>query len=200
MGNPNFFHFVVSHPHCVYSIQNHKICINQSEQNHISNKWYIKYQQYQLHVSASILAIIRLYSSYQVTIQYAWGGDKISFTILGGIKFELYRITKAWYQYPYLTYFHIHAEFTANNHLNDKQTIFPNTIFDTFLKTLQTPESRHTLNFPNTKTLLPHKKIQAITQKTAHTHTHAQPLEKTVIISSACAIGLFFYSLSETSD
>ena len=100
MGNPNFFHFVVSHPHCVYPIQNHKICINQLEHNYISNKWYIKYQ---LHVSASILAMVRLYSTYEVTIQYAWctlgvgvGGDEILFTILGGIKFELlYRITNA---------------------------------------------------------------------------------------------------------
>jgi hypothetical protein len=30
--------------------------------------------------------------------------------------------------------FHIHAEFTANNHLNDDHTIFPNT---TLLKTHQ---------------------------------------------------------------
>ena len=28
--------------------------------------------KYQLHVSASILAIVRLYSTYQVTIQYVW--------------------------------------------------------------------------------------------------------------------------------
>jgi len=27
--------------------------------------------------------------------------------------------------------FHIHTEFTANNHLNDDQTIIPNVIFDT---------------------------------------------------------------------
>jgi hypothetical protein len=31
--------------------------------------------------------------------------------------------------------FYIHAEFTANNHLNDNQTIFLNTIFDTLLNT-----------------------------------------------------------------
>jgi hypothetical protein len=30
--------------------------------------------------------------------------------------------------------FHIHAEFTANNHLNN-DTIFPNAIFDTLIKT-----------------------------------------------------------------
>jgi hypothetical protein len=32
----------------MYSIQNYKICVNQSEHNYISNKWYIKYQQYLL--------------------------------------------------------------------------------------------------------------------------------------------------------
>ena len=31
--------------------------------------------------------------------------------------------------------FHIHAESITNNHLNDEQTIFPNTIFDVLLKT-----------------------------------------------------------------
>ena len=31
--------------------------------------------------------------------------------------------------------FHIHAEFTSNNHLNDNQTIFSNPIFDTLLNT-----------------------------------------------------------------
>ena len=31
--------------------------------------------------------------------------------------------------------FYIRAEFAANNHLNDNQTIFPNTIFDTLLNT-----------------------------------------------------------------
>jgi len=31
--------------------------------------------------------------------------------------------------------FHIHTEFTANNHLNENQTVFPNTIFDTLIKT-----------------------------------------------------------------
>jgi len=31
--------------------------------------------------------------------------------------------------------FYIHAEFTANNHLNDSQNIFPNGIFDTLLNT-----------------------------------------------------------------
>jgi len=42
-------------------------------------KWYVKYQQYQqLHVSASMLAIVRLYTTYQVTIQYAW------YTLRGG--------------------------------------------------------------------------------------------------------------------
>jgi len=33
--------------------------------------------------------------------------------------------------------FHIHVEFTANNHLNDEHTVFPNAIFDTLLKTYQ---------------------------------------------------------------
>ena len=33
--------------------------------------------------------------------------------------------------------FHIHAEFTANNHLNDDHTIFPDAIFDTLLMTHQ---------------------------------------------------------------
>jgi len=55
--------------HCIF----HKITVYvlniQSEHKYISNKWHIKYQQYQLHVSASILAIVRLYSTYQLTIQ-----------------------------------------------------------------------------------------------------------------------------------
>jgi hypothetical protein len=33
--------------------------------------------------------------------------------------------------------YYIHAEFTANNHLNDNQNIFPNSIFDGILKTHQ---------------------------------------------------------------
>jgi hypothetical protein len=33
--------------------------------------------------------------------------------------------------------YYIHAEFTANNHLNDNQNIFPNPIFDNILKTHQ---------------------------------------------------------------
>jgi len=43
----------------------------QSEHNCISNKRYIKYQ---LHVSAIIhvLAIIMLYSAYQVAVHYMW--------------------------------------------------------------------------------------------------------------------------------
>jgi hypothetical protein len=31
--------------------------------------------------------------------------------------------------------FHIYAEYVANNHLNDKHSLFPNIIFDTLLKT-----------------------------------------------------------------
>jgi hypothetical protein len=31
--------------------------------------------------------------------------------------------------------FHIHAEFATNNHLNDNQTVFPNAISDTLIKT-----------------------------------------------------------------
>ena len=41
----------------------------QSEHNPISNKRYIKYQ---LHVSAIIFAIMRLYSTYQIAVQYMW--------------------------------------------------------------------------------------------------------------------------------
>jgi hypothetical protein len=33
--------------------------------------------------------------------------------------------------------YHIHTEFTTNNHLNDSQNIFPNKIFDAILKTKQ---------------------------------------------------------------
>jgi len=33
--------------------------------------------------------------------------------------------------------YYIHAEFAANNHLNDSQNIFPNPIFDAILKTHQ---------------------------------------------------------------
>jgi len=36
-----------------------------------------------------------------------------------------------------LSDFYIYAEYTNNNHLNDDQTIFPNKIFDTLLKTHQ---------------------------------------------------------------
>ena len=36
--------------------------------------------------------------------------------------------------------FHIHKEFTENNHLSDPQTILPNAIFDTLLKTRQTDQ------------------------------------------------------------
>jgi hypothetical protein len=31
--------------------------------------------------------------------------------------------------------YYIHAEYAANDHLNDSHTIFPNAIFDTLLKT-----------------------------------------------------------------
>jgi len=31
--------------------------------------------------------------------------------------------------------FHIHTDFAANNHLNKNQTVFPNTIFDSLIKT-----------------------------------------------------------------
>ena len=52
------------------SLQNHKYMLDiESEHNYISNKRYIKYQ---LQVSAIILAIIRLYSTYQVGEQYMW--------------------------------------------------------------------------------------------------------------------------------
>jgi hypothetical protein len=78
-------------------LQNRKMCINQSEHNYISNKWHMEYLQYQLHVPASVLAIVRLYSSYQVTIQYACcTGGEILFTVLGGMIFEIMaRITNA---------------------------------------------------------------------------------------------------------
>ena len=33
--------------------------------------------------------------------------------------------------------FYFHAEYTANNHLNDSQNIFPNAIFNTLLATHQ---------------------------------------------------------------
>jgi hypothetical protein len=33
--------------------------------------------------------------------------------------------------------YHIHTEFTTNNHLNDSQNIFPNKIFETILRTKQ---------------------------------------------------------------
>ena len=47
-----------------------QICIRHSQKcDYISNKRYIKYH---LHVSAIILAIIRLYSTYQVAVQYMW--------------------------------------------------------------------------------------------------------------------------------
>jgi hypothetical protein len=39
--------------------------------------------------------------------------------------------------------YYIHAEFTANNHLNDNQNVFPNPIFDAILKTYHvTPHPR----------------------------------------------------------
>jgi len=44
---------------------------------------------YQLHVSAGILAIFRLYSTYKAPVQYTiyveCMGDRISFTVVGGI-------------------------------------------------------------------------------------------------------------------
>jgi hypothetical protein len=63
--------FEMSHPRCVNPITKiTKYVLDiQSEHNYISKKWYTKYQ---LHVSATILAIIRLYSAYKVTIQYMW--------------------------------------------------------------------------------------------------------------------------------
>ena len=36
--------------------------------------------------------------------------------------------------------FHVHKEFTENNHINDPQTILPNAIFNTLLKTRQTDQ------------------------------------------------------------
>ena len=41
----------------------------QTENNYISN---ICYNKYRLHVSATILTIFRLYSTYQVAVQYMW--------------------------------------------------------------------------------------------------------------------------------
>jgi hypothetical protein len=39
--------------------------------------------------------------------------------------------------------FYIHADYVANNHLNDSHSIFPNIIFDTLLKTPPTPYPPH---------------------------------------------------------
>jgi hypothetical protein len=50
--------------------------------------------------------------------------------------------------------FHIHVEFTANNHLNDEHTIFLNVIFDTLLKTHQPQTATQRMDIPqhsNTK-------------------------------------------------
>jgi hypothetical protein len=58
----------VSHPSCVYSIQNHKMY--QSIRTQLfQQKWYMQYLQYQLHVSASTLAIIRL--AFNLSRDYA---------------------------------------------------------------------------------------------------------------------------------
>jgi len=49
-----------------------------------------------------------------------------------------YKYTVSGYKGPYLNTierFHIHTETIKNNHLNDPQTIHPNAIFDTLLKT-----------------------------------------------------------------
>jgi hypothetical protein len=102
--------------------------------------------------------------------------------------------------------FHIHAEFTANKHLNDDHTIFPNAIFDTLLKPtsyktffpFHNPENGHTPTLQY-KTLLPlrikirpfHKKQRTHT----HTHTHTQTI-KPIIISSTYVINRFLYSIS----
>jgi hypothetical protein len=60
--------FCVENTITVHEITKYVLDI-QSEHYYISNKWYTKYQ---LRVSATILAIIKLYSTYKVTIQYMW--------------------------------------------------------------------------------------------------------------------------------
>jgi len=46
--------------------------------------------------------------------------------------------------------YHIYAEFTENNHLNDEHTIFPNKIFDVQLKPPQptTPPPQKKISYP----------------------------------------------------
>ena len=80
--------------------------------------------------------------------------------------------------------FHIHAEFTSNNHLNDNQTIFSNPIFDTLLNThrpwnppLPTPESRIVPQHSPTHYLHTRNK-QSRPTIAVKTHTHARPNKK----------------------
>ena len=56
--------------------------------------------------------------------------------------------------------FHIHTEFTKNNHLNDPQTILPNAIFNTLLKTR-----------PTNKPATPSQQKYFLTERTRRTHS-----------------------------
>jgi hypothetical protein len=68
----------------------------------------MQYLQYQLHVSASTLAIVRsafnLLSNYTICVVYSGGGDEISFTKVGGMKvWVMDTIANIWCQYRDLT-------------------------------------------------------------------------------------------------
>jgi hypothetical protein len=80
--------------------------------------------------------------------------------------------------------FYIHAEFTANNHLNDNQTIFPNTIFDTLLNTHRSypptlpshPTTRQQRQKTKQRPLHPHEKTHIATlREVTNAHTYAVP-------------------------
>ena len=73
--------------------------------------------------------------------------------------------------------FHIHAEYVANNHLNDNYSIFPNIIFDTLLKTHRPSPPPPTAPWKQSKTqtlqhmTLPTHNKQSISKGMAHMHT-----------------------------
>jgi len=68
--------------------------------------------------------------------------------------------------------FHIHTEFSTNNHLNDNQAVFPNAVFDTLLEAhhqspppYPLPQQQTDPNTPIQDTTTTHNENQASLQK-----------------------------------
>jgi len=66
-------------------------------------------------------------------------------------------------------HFHIHIEAASNNHLNDSHTVFPNSNFNTTLKTYH---PWFTPSFPSPY----HIPLSINTPSVQHTHTHTPSL------------------------